>query len=98
MQAHEVETTPIEGQKPGTSGLRKKTTTFMQTHYLENFVQSIWSGIGGVAGKTLVLGGDESLELVLDLSADAGPTEGLGGYGAQPASYRPRSDNQSHFH
>lgn len=47
---------------------------------------------------TLVLGGDESLELVLDLSADAGPTEGLGGYGAQPASYRPRSDNQSHFH
>ncbi|MCC6001074.1 MAG: alpha-D-glucose phosphate-specific phosphoglucomutase [Pararhodobacter sp.] len=49
---------PIEGQKPGTSGLRKKTRVFMAPGYLENFVQAIWSGIGGAAGKTLVLGGD----------------------------------------
>ncbi|RYH04569.1 alpha-D-glucose phosphate-specific phosphoglucomutase [Salipiger sp. IMCC34102] len=53
-----VKTHPIEGQKPGTSGLRKKTRVFMQTHYLENFVQSIFDGIGGAAGKTFVLGGD----------------------------------------
>ena len=51
-------TTPIEGQKPGTSGLRKKTRVFMQPHYLENFVQAIFDGIGGAAGKTFVLGGD----------------------------------------
>ena len=53
-----VPTTPIEGQKPGTSGLRKKTRVFMQRHYLENFVQSIIDAIGGVAGKTLIIGGD----------------------------------------
>jgi phosphoglucomutase len=49
---------PIEGQKPGTSGLRKKTRVFMGPHYLENYLQATWDGIGGVAGKTLVLGGD----------------------------------------
>lgn len=53
-----VPTTPFEGQKPGTSGLRKKTRVFMGDHYLENFVQAMFDGIGGVAGKTLVVGGD----------------------------------------
>ncbi|MEM9436727.1 MAG: alpha-D-glucose phosphate-specific phosphoglucomutase [Pseudomonadota bacterium] len=52
------QTIPIDGQKPGTSGLRKKTRVFMAPHYLENYVQSIFDGIGGVAGKTLVVGGD----------------------------------------
>ncbi|WBU62813.1 alpha-D-glucose phosphate-specific phosphoglucomutase [Paracoccus aerodenitrificans] len=58
MSVITVQTTPIEGQKPGTSGLRKKTRIFMQPHFLENFVQSIIDAIGGVQGKTLVLGGD----------------------------------------
>lgn len=53
-----IATAPIEGQKPGTSGLRKKTRIFMGEHYLENFVQSMFDGIGGVEGKTLVIGGD----------------------------------------
>ncbi len=53
-----IATTPIEGQKPGTSGLRKKTRVFSTPGYLENFVQSIWNGIGGLQGKTLVVGGD----------------------------------------
>ncbi|MEO9683695.1 MAG: alpha-D-glucose phosphate-specific phosphoglucomutase [Tateyamaria sp.] len=53
-----IATTPIEGQKPGTSGLRKKCRVFMGDHYLENFVQAMFDGIGGVAGKTLVVGGD----------------------------------------
>ena len=58
MQVTDVLTQPIKGQKPGTSGLRKKTRVFMGRHYLENFVQSIFDGIGGAQGKTFVLGGD----------------------------------------
>jgi phosphoglucomutase len=30
----------------------------VETHFLENYVQAIFDGIGGVAGKSLVLGGD----------------------------------------
>ena len=52
-----VSTLPIAGQKPGTSGLRKKTPVFMGAHYLENFVQSIFDVVGAT-GKTFVLGGD----------------------------------------
>lgn len=52
-----VATQPIAGQKPGTSGLRKKTPVFMGPHYLENFVQSIFDVVG-TSGKTFVLGGD----------------------------------------
>ncbi|WP_417279029.1 alpha-D-glucose phosphate-specific phosphoglucomutase [Celeribacter sp.] len=58
MTRQVVATTPIEGQKPGTSGLRKKTPVFMQPHYLENFVQAIFNGTGGAEDKTYVLGGD----------------------------------------
>ena len=58
MEILQVTTTPIEGQKPGTSGLRAKTSVFMQPGYLENFVQSIFDAIGGLTGKSLTLGGD----------------------------------------
>ncbi len=58
MTRQTVETKPIAGQKPGTSGLRKKTRIFMEPGYLENYVQAIFDGIGGIAGKTLVVGGD----------------------------------------
>ncbi len=58
MTTKTISTKPIEGQKPGTSGLRKKTRVFMQPGYLENYVQAIFEGVGGVAGKTLVIGGD----------------------------------------
>lgn len=73
-----IETSPIEGQKPGTSGLRKKTATFRQPHYLENFVQSIWTGIGRIAGKVLVLGGDgrafnlKAVQIILKMAAASG--------------------------
>ncbi|RME16269.1 MAG: alpha-D-glucose phosphate-specific phosphoglucomutase [Alphaproteobacteria bacterium] len=58
MQILTVATSPIAGQKPGTSGLRKKTRVFMQPHFVENFVQAILDATGGAKGKTYVLGGD----------------------------------------
>ena len=58
MTFNTVQTTPIEGQKPGTSGLRKKTSIFRTPGYLENFVQCIFDGTGGAQGKTYVVGGD----------------------------------------
>ncbi len=88
MTIARIQTKPIDGQKPGTSGLRKKTTVFMQPHYLENFVQSIWTGIGGVKGKTLVLGGDgryfndRAAQVVLRMAAASGATKVIVGQNA----------------
>jgi len=58
MNVIEQVTQPVAGQRPGTSGLRKKVAVFQQPHYLENFVQAIFDSLEGYAGKTLVLGGD----------------------------------------
>ena len=60
VEVTEVPTTPFEGQKPGTSGLRKKTVVFQQPHYLENFVQSIFDALPAdeLRGCTLVVSGD----------------------------------------
>ncbi|MBS0447822.1 MAG: alpha-D-glucose phosphate-specific phosphoglucomutase [Proteobacteria bacterium] len=58
MNVKTIATRPIAGQRPGTSGLRKKVTVFEQTPYLENFVQAIFDSLDGYAGQTLVLGGD----------------------------------------
>ncbi|SFH37693.1 phosphoglucomutase [Palleronia marisminoris] len=88
MERLTIETTPIDGQKPGTSGLRKKTKVFMQPHYLENFVQSIFDGIGGVEGKTLVLGGDgryfgdRAAQVILRMAAANGAARVIVGQGA----------------
>ncbi|KAJ2742988.1 hypothetical protein GGI20_004094 [Coemansia sp. BCRC 34301] len=55
-----VATTPFAGQKPGTSGLRKRVVVFQQEHYTENFVQAIFTAMPapGPKGATLVVGGD----------------------------------------
>jgi phosphoglucomutase len=53
-----IETTPFADQKPGTSGLRKRTAVFSAPNYVENFVQSIFDSLEGIKGKTLVIGGD----------------------------------------
>ncbi len=85
MSVNVVATTPIEGQKPGTSGLRKKTRVFMQAHFLENFVQAILDAIGGAAGKTFVLGGDgryfndRAIQTILKMAAANGAARVLVG-------------------
>ncbi|MEL7151314.1 MAG: alpha-D-glucose phosphate-specific phosphoglucomutase [Pseudomonadota bacterium] len=95
MQRVTVETAPISGQKPGTSGLRKKTKVFMEPHYLENFVQAIFTGTGGAAGKTFVVGGDgryfndRAVQVILRMAAASGAAKvivGQGGLLSTPAA------------
>jgi len=94
-QFERIATQPIAGQKPGTSGLRKKTRVFMEPGYLENFVQSIWDGIGGIRGRTLVLGGDgrffndHAIQTILKMAAAAGAARiivGQNGHLSTPAA------------
>lgn len=79
MAPQSISTSPIAGQKPGTSGLRKKVVVFQETPYTENFVQSIISSIPeGAEGATLVIGGDgryyndKVVEIIAQISAANG--------------------------
>ena len=49
---------PFSDQKPGTSGLRKSSRQFQAPHYLESFIEASLRVLPGVAGGTLVVGGD----------------------------------------
>lgn len=51
-------TQPIAGQKPGTSGLRKKVKIFAGANYAENFIQSVFDVVERGERATLVIGGD----------------------------------------
>lgn len=88
MTALTIQTQPIAGQKPGTSGLRKKTPVFMGPHYLQNFVQAIFDAIGGAAGKTFVLGGDgryfndRAAQIILKMAAANGAAKVIVGQNA----------------
>ncbi len=50
----------------------------MEPGYLENFIQSIWDGIGGIEGKCLVVGGDgrffnkQAVQIILKMAAASG--------------------------
>jgi phosphoglucomutase len=87
MTVHTIQTQPIAGQKPGTSGLRKKTPVFMGRHYLENFVQAIFDVVGA-EGKTFVLGGDgryfndRAAQVILRMAAANGAARVIVGQGA----------------
>uniref|UniRef100_A0A7C9EP74 phosphoglucomutase (alpha-D-glucose-1,6-bisphosphate-dependent) n=1 Tax=Opuntia streptacantha TaxID=393608 RepID=A0A7C9EP74_OPUST len=75
-----VETKPYDGQKPGTSGLRKKVKVFTQPHYLQNFVQATFNALSAdkIKGKTLVVSGDgryfskEAIQIIIKMSAANG--------------------------
>ncbi|XP_071799446.1 phosphoglucomutase-1-like [Asterias amurensis] len=73
-------TVPCEGQKPGTSGLRKHVTVFQPWRYTANFVQSILAAIDGGRreGCTLVVGGDgrfymqTAVQIIIQIAAANG--------------------------
>jgi len=73
-----VATKPIDGQNPGTSGLRKKTKVFMGENYLANYVQSVFNTLRDcnvpVEGGTLVVSGDgrywnsEAIQIIIKMA------------------------------
>ncbi|KAK6735446.1 hypothetical protein RB195_018575 [Necator americanus] len=70
LKVKKISTKPFQGQKPGTSGLRKRVPEFQQEHYTENFIQAVLDGGLGAKkkGSVLVVGGDGrflSLEAVI---------------------------------
>jgi len=77
-----VNTQPIAGQKPGTSGLRKKVVVFQSPNYLENFVQSVFTAIADqgtdVTSGSLVIGGDgryfnnEAIQVIIKMAVANG--------------------------
>jgi phosphoglucomutase len=87
MTLRRIPTRPIAGQKPGTSGLRKKTKVFMAPPYLENFVQATFDVVGAL-GKTFVLGGDgryfndRAAQVILAMAAANGVARVIVGQGA----------------
>lgn len=78
MKINNITTSPFTDQKPGTSGLRKKVSIFQQSHYLENFVQSIFNIAIDVKGQSLILGGDgrfynkHAIQIILKIAAANG--------------------------
>lgn len=80
LKVSTVKTTPFDDQKPGTSGLRKKTRRFMEQHYLNNFVQSVFDALPAkdLQGGTLVVSGDgrffnkDAVQIIIRMAVAAG--------------------------
>ncbi len=95
MSIRIIETSPFADQRPGTSGLRKKTSVFAQPRYLENFVQALFDVAMLPAGATLVVGGDgrffnrEAIHTIIRMAAANGVGRvitGRGGLLSTPAA------------
>jgi phosphoglucomutase len=95
MKIETIKTTPIDGQMPGTSGLRKKTRAFMEPRYLENFIQATFDAIGDGTGKTFIVGGDgrffnkDAIQTIIKMAAGngaAGVIVGQNGILSTPAA------------
>ena len=97
VEVKDVPTTPIEGQKTGTSGLRKKAVVFSEGNYLANWVQSLFLALPQeeVDGSAMVLGGDgrwfnkEASQIIIKLAAGNGVRKmyvGQNGFLATPAA------------
>jgi len=99
LDVSSLPTSPIAGQVPGTSGLRKKTKTFMEGNYLHNFVQSVFNALvdSGVviAGGTLVVSGDgrywnkDAIQIIIKIALGNGVKRiwcGTGGLLSTPAT------------
>ena len=87
-------TQPMSGQRPGTSGLRKKVTVFQTPHFLGNFVQALLDELPAMRGQTLVLGGDgryfnrTAIQTILRMAAAHGVARVLVGGIAEDACDR----------
>lgn len=57
MDIHSITFTPFDDQRPGTSGLRKPVTRFLEPHYTESFLAAVLTTLGA-KDKTIVVGGD----------------------------------------
>ena len=97
VEIKDVPTTPIDGQKTGTSGLRKKAAVFSEGNYLANWVQSLFLALPQeeVEGSAMVLGGDgrwfnkEASQIIIKLAAGNGVRKmyvGQNGFLATPAA------------
>jgi phosphoglucomutase len=95
MHVRTIPTTPFGDQRPGTSGLRKKVTVFLQPDYLENFVQAVLDVAAIPRGGILVVGGDgrfhnrEATQVILRMAAANGVERivvGRGGILSTPAA------------
>ncbi|ESQ43359.1 hypothetical protein EUTSA_v10012968mg [Eutrema salsugineum] len=80
IEIKSLPTKPIEGQKTGTSGLRKKVKVFMQENYLANWIQALFNSLPleDYKNATLVLGGDgryfnkEASQIIIKIAAGNG--------------------------
>lgn len=100
MNILRVPVTPFAGQRPGTSGLRKRVSVFREPGYVEAFAQSLFDALPEAVGRsaegqTLVLGGDgrffndRAIQAIIRIAAANGVRRllvGRGGLLSTPAT------------